>query len=411
MTLTPQSEQTEFSSVVSVAAQELDMMTVLILLAKRRRFVFWFTLGFTALTTILVFVLPSRYKAETMVLPPGQNSSSGSAMLAQLGGSGTLATLAGSSLGLKSPVDMYVALLKSHTVEDALINRFGLRARYHEKKLTDARGALERRSSIVAGAKDGLIRIDVSDRDPKTAADIANAYVEEFRRLSANLAITEASQRRAFFQNQLLEAKQNLTNAESRMIVTERKTGVFSLDSQARSMIESAAMLQGQVSAKEVELRAISEYATEDNPQVMLAKQELAELKQQLAKLTAGSSDPNSEIIIPKGNIPQVGMEYLNSLRDVRYYETVAELISKEFEVAKLDEAREGAIIQVVDPARPPDKRSFPKRVITIVFGVILGFLAACGWVIADERLRQFRSNPEEAARLKELRSAWSGRH
>ena len=401
------SEQVETGTTQDASAQEVHLLDLLIILSQRRKFICFFTLGAAIVATITVLLIPSQYTAETVVLPPAQNSSMSSAMLSQLGGSGALASVAGSSLGIKNPGDMYVSLLSGRTVEDSVVQRFGLMDRYRKKRMSDARVALESHSKIVLGAKDGLITISVTDRDPKQAAEMANGYVDEYRKLSANLAITEASQRRAFFQQQLLEANENLAAAEEAMKHTEQSTGILQIDSQARSLIESAAVLRGQVAAQEVQLQAMHSYATPENPQMVEAEQRLIALKAQLAKLSGTDANPGSDIIVPKGNIPQAGIDYFRKLRDVKYYETVTELIAKQFEMAKLDEAREGAIVQVVDMAVPPDKRSFPKRTLTIILAVVLGFFVACGWCVFAEGLRRLKRNPAERQRLDALRATF----
>lgn len=402
------SEQFQEMETQGSPAQNVNLLDLLIILSKRRKFIFRFTVGVAILTTITVLLIPSRYTAATMVLPPSQSSSVSTALLSQLGGAGggagALASLAGGSLGIKSTADMYVSLFRSRTVEDSVIQRFGLMARYRKKTMYDTRTKFEDQSTVVLGVKDGLIRITVEDRDPKLAAEIANGYVDEFRKLSANLAITEASQRRMFFQQQLLEARGNLTAAEEAMKSTEHSTGVLQIDSQARSLIESAAMLRGQAVAKEVQIQAMRSFATEDNPDLIVAKRQLAELKAQLSKLAGQDSD---DFIVPKGKAPEAGMEYLRKLRDVKYNETVFELIAKQFEMAKLDEAREGPVIQVADVAVPPDKRSFPKRTIMISLLVLLGFFAACGWSIFAEHFQHMKSNPTDRQRLDALRATF----
>ncbi len=383
---------------------EIDLLNLAIAVAGRRKFIAWFTIAFALLTTVAVFVWPSSYTATTIILPPQQNSSIGSALLNQVGGSSALASLAGSSLGIKNPNDMYVALFRSRSVEDDLVQKFGLLQRYRKHRMSDARQALENHSTVAADAKDGLIKITVTDHDPKVAAAIANAYVTQYRSLAAKMAISEAAQRRLFFEQQLKDANANLVMAEESMTNTEQKTGVLSPDSQARTLIESAAVLRGQISAQEVALQALSSYATPDNAQVVMARKQLEALKSQLAQLSGTSTDASAEILLPKGSIPKAGMEYLNKLRDVRYYETIVELLSKEFEMAKLDEAREGAPIQVVDAAIPPDKRSFPLRGPTIAIATVLGFLIACGWCILEDGWERLKKNPEEAAKLEKLR-------
>jgi tyrosine-protein kinase Etk/Wzc len=276
--------------------------------------------------------------------------------------------------------------------------------RYRRKRMSDTRTAFEARSSVVLGTKDGLIRITFTDWDPKLAADVANAYVEEFRKLSANLAITEASQRRIFFQQQLLDANQNLTAAEEAMKHTEQSTGVLQVDSQARSLIESGATLRGQVVAKEVELQAMRSYATEDNPEVVVVEQQLAALKAQLAKLGGTDANSSSDIIVPKGNIPQAGMEYIRKLRDVKYYETIEQLIARQFEIAKLDEARQGAVVQVADLAVPPDKRSSPHRTISVALVTLIAFAIAVLWVLAAARWEETLRDPDKRRKVQTLR-------
>jgi len=387
-------------------SESLHLLDLLIVLSRRRKFILRFTLGAAVLVAIIVMVVPSKYTANTVVMPPAQNSSLNSALLGQIGGgSSALASVAGASLGIKNPSDMYIALFRSRTVEDAMVKRFGLMARYHAKKNSDARTAFESHTTVLLGVKDGLIRITASDRDPNEASDIANGYVDEFRRLSANLAITEASQRRIFFQQQLLEAKENLATAEETMKHTEQSTGVLQIDSQSRSLIESAATLRAQVVAKEVQIQGMRSYATEDNPDVVLAEQQLAALKSQLGQLAGADQGAAAGLIVPKGKVPEAGMEYIRSLRDVRYYETISELIAKQFEIAKLDEARQGAIVQIVDAAVPPDQRSFPKRTITVLVTIFLSLFIACAWCIVAERWEDMTNTPVDRRRLDTLRA------
>lgn len=401
--------QLEKTETDSFSAPQVDLLEVLIILAKRRKFILWFTLAVAILATIIVLLIPDKYTATTVLLPPQQSSSMSSALLGQLGGSGALASLAGSSLGIKNPGDMYVSLFRSRTVEDALIQRFGLMARYHKRTMYDTRKKFETHATVTLGVKDGLITVAVTDRDPKFAAQLANAYVDEFRKHSDTLAITEASQRRAFFQEQLLEANGNLAKAEEALKNTEQSTGVLQLDSQARALIESAAVLRGQITAKEVQLQSMHSFATPDNPQYMLAQQQLDALKAQLAKVAGPGGSAGSDVGVSKSNIPQAGIAYLNSLRDVRYYETVVELLARQFELAKLDEARQGTI-QVSDIAVPPERKSSPYRFLTVMVGTALGLFAACGWSIFSEGLEYLQRNPVVRLRIDALREALKAR-
>jgi tyrosine-protein kinase Etk/Wzc len=400
-------EQINESEASDPPSAELHLLDVLIVLSRRRRFVLVFTLGAALLAGIFVLVVPSKYTATTTVMPPSQNASMSSALLGQLSGSSALASVAGASFGIKNPSDMYVSLFHSRTIEDSMVQRFALIDRYKKKKESDARTALEDHTTVALGTKDGLIRITATDGDPKEAAEIANGYVDEFKKLSATLAISEASRRRIFFEQQLLEAKENLTTAEETLKHTEQSTGVLQIDSQARSLIESAANLRAQVVAKEVQLQGMRSYATEDNPDVVTAEQQLAALKAQLAKLAGTDQDSGSDFIVPKGKVPEAGMEYLRRIRDVKYYETISELIAKQFEIAKLDEARQGAIIQVVDVAVTPDRRSFPKRTITVILVALVAFFVACGWAIFAEGMQHIIKDPAERQRIEALRATF----
>lgn len=389
------------------ARREIHLLDLLIVLSRRRRFIAWFTLAFSAISAATVFLLPSRYTAVAIVLPPMQNSSIGSALLAQLGGANSLASAAGATLGLKNPGELYASLFHCRTIEDAVIHRFGLENEYRKRTMSDARRTFESRSKIALGAKDGLITISYTDRDPTRASNIVNGYIDEYRKLSASLAITEASQRRAFFQQQLLEAKENLSEAEEAMKGMQQSTGVLQIDSQTRALIEAAAALRAQVVAKEVQVQGMRLYAAEDNPELLEAKQQLAALQAQLARLSGAGQNSGNEFIVPKNKVPEAELEYIRHLRDVKYYDTISELLARQLEMAKLDEARQGTLIQIVDAAVPPDKRSFPKRSIVIAVAIVLGFALACAWCGFVEMFRQMNANPSERRRLDILRATF----
>src|SRR6266850_2661851 len=391
---------------------EISVLDILALLASHKRFILRAVVGAALLSAAVAFLLPVRYEANIVMLPPQQNSSVGSALLGQLGSSGLgaltpLASLAGGSLGIKNPADMYVSLLTSRTVEDALIQRFGLMAEYREKRLSNARKVLESRTTATAGTRDGLIRISVEDHDPRRAAELANGYVEEFRKLSASLAITEAARRRLFFEQQLRQAKDDLAGAEEAMKETQQSTGVLQIDSQARSLIESAAILRGQVVAKQVQIQGMRSFAAEDNPHLALAKQELAALQAQLEKLAGSQQDAGSDIILSKGRVTGSGLEYMRRFRDLKYHETVFELLAKQFEIAKLDEAREGSIVQVVDTAVAPDKRSSPHRLLIVVSITLLAFFLAGFWVVLRKNWSLASDLPENRRRLQAIKRGW----
>ena len=241
------------------------------------------------------------------------------------------------------------------------------------------------------------------------AAKMANAYIDAYQKLSATLAITEASQRRVFFQQQMLEANESLIIAEEALKGMEQKQGVVQIDAQTRALIESAAALRGQVVAKEVQIQGMRAYATQDNPAMLQATRELSALQGQLAKLTGGDQDSGSSesgMLLAKGKIPETGLDLVRKMRDVKYYTTISDMMEKQFEAAKLDEARQGTSVQIIDPAVTPDKRSFPKITITILAGTALGFFAACVWCLMVEGFAKLKSHPDEGPRLQALLNA-----
>jgi uncharacterized protein involved in exopolysaccharide biosynthesis len=379
---------------------EISLLDLLIVLAERKRIILSVTAAFAVIAIIVSLVLPPRYTATVTLLAPQQSSSMGAALASQLGNMGGMAALAGGSLGLKNPNDMYVAMFKSRTVEDAMVQHFGLMQEYHAKYSSEARKSFETHATVDGSAKDGMIHISVQDRDPRRAADIANGYVDQFRLQSQHLAITEASQRRLFFEQQLEQAKDNLANAEEAMKETEQKTGVIQLDSQARALIESAASLRAQVAAKEVQIQGMRTYATGENSQVVQAQQELDSMRAQLAKLGGSEDSASGGIIVPKGQVPEAGLEYVRKLRDVKYNETIFDILARQFEVAKLDEAKQGALIQVVDPAIPPDKRSFPKRGLIVIGATAVGFFIGLLVALFQAGFRRLKESPEVSEKI-----------
>jgi len=388
-------------------SEEITLFQLLIVLAERKRLIFAVGAIFAVLAVIVSLLLPQYYTATTTILPPQQNSSLGSALASQLGNLGGVAALAGGSLGMKSPTDMIVALMKSRTVEDGMVQRFHLMQEYHAKLASDGRKDLERYVKIDGAAKDGMIRVSVEDRDPKRASELANGYVDQFRKLSEHLAITEASQRRLFFEQQLETAKNNLADAEESLKVTEQKTGLIQLDSQARALIESAAQLRAEITAKEVQIRSMETFATSENAQIVQAQQELEGLKAQLAEL-GGSETVDENLIVPRGKVTEASIEYVGKLRNVKYYETIFDILARQYEVAKLDEAKQGALIQVVDPAVPPDRRSFPKRGIIVIVSTVLGFMVGIVIALAKAMYENLSRVPKYMTNISQLRKALS---
>jgi uncharacterized protein involved in exopolysaccharide biosynthesis len=418
-TETPQSGLNEYadSSTVpqagraAVEGEDISLLDLLMVVAMRKWIVVWTTVVFALLSIAVAMLLPKSFTATVTLLPPQQNSSLSATLAAQLsnmGGSSGMAALAGSTLGLKNPNDQFVGMFKSRTVEDAMVQRFNLMQEYHSQHLSSARKNFENHVDIITNSKDGLIHITVSDSDPNRAAQLANGYIDEFRSLSQHLAITEASQRRLFFEQELEQAKNKLADAEEAMKQTEQSTGMIQIDSQSRALIEAAASLRAQITAREVQIQGMQTYATGENAQLLQEQRELDGLRAQLAKLGGSEDNGSGGFILPKGRVPEVDLEYVRKLRDVKYRETIFEILARQYEAAKLDEARQGALVQVVDAAVPPELRSFPKRGLIVIAATAAGFVFGIFLTLIMAYFQRVKSDPEASAKLHLLRKMLS---
>jgi len=392
---------------------EGSVLDLLILLAKHKRVVLGLPLAVAVVALVVSLLLPKVYTARARIMPPQQNESSASAILGALnGGMGLGAGPIGSILNLKNPSELYVGMLKSESVADALIERFHLQALYDEDTLIQTRKALDRVTDITAGKNDGIITIEVEDKDPKRAAEMANAYCEELEKLTDRLSVTEAGQRRLFYEKQVHQAKEALTAAEIELKKTQEKTGLIKLDDQGRAIVEFLAAFKANVAVKEVELGAMRTFATEHNPDFIRLEQELAGMREQLRKMEKDKVAGEGEILIPTSRVPEAGLDYLRKFRDVKYYQTMFDLIAKQYELARLDEARDILVVQVLDRARPPDRKSKPKRALIVIAATLLTGIFAVFWVLLREAAERAVRDPGQANKLAILRRslAWRRR-
>jgi tyrosine-protein kinase Etk/Wzc len=385
---------------------EINLLDYLIILLKHKKLILGVTLGAAIITAIICFIIPPTYEAETAILPPQQQSSSmAGQLLSQMGGAGGLTgAVGGALLGVQTPSDLYVGILKSTTVADRIIDRFDLMKLYDADYREDARKELLEDVLDASADKDsGIITITIEDKEPKRAANMANAFVEELKHLTKGLAVTEAAQRRLFFEEQLKDAKTTLTKAEEAMKSFQEKTGVMEVDEQAKAVIEGFAALSAQIAAKEVELKVMKTYSTPNNPDLQKEEEALTGLKAELKKLEVknkGANDP----IIPTVKMPELGTEYARKLRDVTFSETLFELLTKQYEIAKLDEARGVAIIQVIDKALPPTKKAKPNILLLVAAVSCAGFFVSVMLAFLMEYKERASRNPETKEKFETLR-------
>ncbi len=370
---------------------EISLVDLIPVLAGRKSLIAAVTLLAMAATAVVVLVMAPSFTAEAVILPPQQEASAQSLMAGPLAGMGSLGLLGGAaSMGLwRNPSDLYIGLLKSRTTADALVARFHLQQVYRKRTWVDTRKALARRSTITTG-KDSLIRIEVEDHDPQRAAQMANAYVEELHEQTSRFAFTSASQRRLFFQQQVTSERDALAGAENALKNAQQATGLIVPSGQSEALIRAVAQIRAEIAGRQVQLESMRSYATAENPQVLLLESETKALQDQLAKLETGSGS-GGDLVVPTRNLPAASLEYLRKLRDLQYHQTLFELLSKQYEAARIDEARSGSPIQVVDRAVAPDKKSWPPRTLFTLGAGLLGFLAASFFVLGRSRPRAAR--------------------
>jgi len=374
----------------------LSLMDLMIVLARRKRLLIGTTLSASVLIAAVSLALPDVYKTSTRILPPQQAQSGASALLAQLGG---LAGIGGAGGG-KGTSDLYVSMLKSRSIADRLIARFDLKKEYGTDSQEKARGILEK-NTLVASAKDGLITIEVEGEDRKKVAKIANAYIDELTTLSRGLALTEAAQRRLFFQQQLELTKNNLAKAEAALKSGIDTKGVISVDADTRAVVETLSRLRAQASAKEIELSSMRAFVTTTNPTYIRVLEELRSLRQELSRLENGSGIVTDPTV--KG--ASSGLENIRILREVKYHEMLYEMLAKQYEAARIDEAKDATLIQVLDEALEPERKSKPNRLLLVLGAAFVSFFATALWILGIEAIRRARNLPTRAAQLDELHS------
>src|ERR1039458_3537205 len=366
--------------------REVDAIALLLVLSSNKMRILKITLAVALLALIVSMLLPNMYTATTTILPPQQKQSALNSMLGQIG---AIAGLSGGDLGLRNPDDVFVAMLTSRTIEDNLINRFDLRKAYRVKRYQDAQKKLKQNSEVIA-TKGGLISISVTDHDPKRAAEIANAYVQELYTVNQNLAITEASQRRLFYEQQIKAEQQELSSAELALRQVQEKSGLLQPEAQGRTIIASIADLRAQVATHEVQLQTMRSYATPNNPDLKRAETELAGMRGQLAKLEhSNAAAGNGNIAIPARQMPEAELEYLRRSREVKYHEALYDFLGKQVEAARIDEGQNAILVQVVDTAVAPERKSGPKRLLFVLVSTTAAFLVACLAVLLIEALRR----------------------
>jgi len=375
----------------------IDLLSLLaLLLRKRRQLLLWTVVAALGGILLAIFWRP-YYTSMAIIMPPQQQQSIASVLssqIPQLAGAGSLA-----GVGLKNPGDMYVGIMQGQTVTDSVIVKLQLDSVFHQKLHSGTRSALQRAVSFES-SRDGLIRITATASTPKLASDIANAYVDALYSLNSRLAITEAGQRRLFYQQQVDDERQQLTTAEDSLKATQQQTGMIQLSGQTELLLRDIATVRSQITNKEVELRSLGTFAAAENPEVQQAQQELDALRGQLGRLEnsrRAASVGSLSSVSSASEVPAAGLTYLRKLRDVQYHETLYSLLTKQLEAARIDEAKSAPVLQVVDHAMPADHKTGPSRIVIVLLTTVAGCFTCVLFILVGAILPILRSKLEDA--------------
>jgi capsule polysaccharide export protein KpsE/RkpR len=364
------------------------------LLWGRRRMLSRVAVYALAASTIIAFLIPSRYESTARLMPPDNQSNSGlsAAAAAMTGGAGALGGIASDFLSLKSTSDVFVGVLNSRTVQDKLIQQFDLKKLYWDRRMEDARKDLADHTGISVDRKSQIITIAVTDRSPQRAAAMAQAYVEELNRLVAELSTSSARRERIFLEGRLRAVSEDLEAAEKDFSQFASKNTTIDVKEQGKAMVEAAAMLQGQLIAAQSQYEGLREIYTDNNPRVRTVKARIDELQRQLEKLggkgesaTTVSGQPGDSMYPSIRKLPLLGVMYADLYRRTKIQEAVLETLTKEYEMAKVQEVKEVPTVKVLDAANIPDKKSFPPRLFIIFLGSAFVFTVAVAWVFGSE--------------------------
>ncbi len=379
----------------SYEEEDISLLDLLTVLGEYKKFIFGMSLVFAIVAALISLFLPPIYTAKTLFIPPQQQSSSASSMLSSLGG---LAGLAGGVVGIKSPDEMYIALLKSDSALNQLIQEYDLQRRYESKTLMDTRKVLLNRVRVVSDKKSGLISVEIDDFDPTFAANLANSFVTELSSLTDRLAFTDAQQRRVFFENQLVKTQEKLAKDEARFREAQGRSGFQMPSINADTSLKNIAELHGQIAAREIQLQAIDRFATSKNPEVQKLTSELSAMRMTLQRLEQGTG------LSALGPIQQDAM---SAYREMKTSESMLEAFVKQLELAKVDESKEGPLIQVIDIATPPERRSSPKITPIVLISLFSGFFISLLIVFVRQSIRSLNNDPESSIQLGRLKAAW----
>jgi capsule polysaccharide export protein KpsE/RkpR len=376
-----------------------DLLANLQLVWDKRRSLYRVALWALAISTVIAFLIPNQYESSASIMPPDSMNNAGSMLAALVGGKASsgsdLMSMAGSVLGMKNTGALFVEVLRSRSVQERVVDRLNLQSVYWKRYKEDARKKLDSRTDVSEDRKSGVILLTVQDRSPQRAHDIAQAYVEELNRLMAQVSTSSARRERIFIEQRLITVKSDLEDAEKQFAGFASKNSTLDIKEQTKAMVESAAVLQAQMIASESELQSLEQIYTGNNVRVRAARARVDELKRQLQNLQGTDASLASDATGPDQSYPSIrklpllGVEWVDLYRRMKIQEKVYELLTQQYELARIQEAKEVPTANLVDSANVPEKKSFPPRLLIIVALTILSVAGAAVWMVKSEHWQQ----------------------
>jgi len=378
---------------------EVNLLELLRVIVRRRMLIVKVCTVAVVFSVCYSLTLNDIYTATSRFLPPQKENPSAlfSSLLSQAGG---LASIAGGG-GLGGSTDLYIGILKSRSVADAVIKRLDLQKEFKNKTIEDTRMVVERVVKF-KGSKEGIITVSADSRDPQKAAQLANTFVDELTRRSVKLLLVKASSERLFLEQRLLVVRQELKNAEDDLKAFQEKFKTIKVDTQAAAAIEGIARLKAEIVSQEVQLASLSNSRTGENSDVKALQAGISKLKSQLGAMT-GNGGPDN-VIPAAGNVPSLSVEYFRKVRELKIQEAVFEQLSKQYEVAKINESKDSSTLQILDEAVAPTKKSKPKRSLIVLLSTVMAFIGSIVIIFVQEYLSKM--SPEDTEIIREIKQS-----
>lgn len=407
---TQESSSPNFESLHYSGAEATSWVDKVRLIWRERRFITRVTIAAMACALLLAFLIPVQYQSTAKLMPPDSQQSGVAAAIAAIGGGalsgGGLTAGLGDLLGSRGSGATFIGILQSRTVADRLVDKFQLQKEYGVRRPEDARKILAAKTNISEERKSGIITITVTNHDPHKATQMAQAYVDELDRLVATLSTSAARRQREFLETRLELVKKELEESQVAFSQFSSKNTTIDIKEQGRAMVEAGAALQGQLIAAETELQSLRQVYSDNNVRVRAVEARISEYRRQLEKFGGNpetDSDDPTALYPSLRKLPLLGVQYADLYRRTKTAEVVYELLTRQYELSRIEEAKEIPVVKELDVPVVPQRKSFPPRAAIGLLGMMLGFFFANAWVVGREMWRSMDRDDARKVLIQEM--------